>query len=95
MISGTVYNGTWGLGTVMSTLAWTTTIPASLAPGAYFLRIELLALHQANAPQFYPECAQLIVTGSGTASPPSSYLVSIPGAWTANDPGVNVSILGL
>ena len=58
----------------------------------YHFRHELLALHQANTPQFYPECAQLIVTGSGTSSPSSDYLVSIPGAWGANDPGVNINV---
>ncbi|KAG9020649.1 hypothetical protein FS837_007992, partial [Tulasnella sp. UAMH 9824] len=54
--------------------------------------METLALHQANAPQFYPECVQLIVGGSGTALPPAEYQVSIPGAWSASDPGVMVDI---
>ena len=40
----------------------------------------------------YPECAQLVVTGSGTASPPSSALVSFPGAYSASDPGINFNI---
>lgn len=55
LLSGTVYDGTWGTGKVMDTLEWTATIPASLKPGAYLIRFELLALHQANTPQFYPE----------------------------------------
>jgi hypothetical protein len=45
------------------------------------IRWETLALHQANTPQWYPECAQLQITGSGTTFPTSEYLVSIPGAW--------------
>jgi len=92
LLSGTLAKGSWGNGIILSTLKWDATIPASLKPGAYLIRHELLALHQANTPQFYPECGQLIVTGSGSAFPSSDYLVSIPGAWTASDPGVNVNI---
>jgi hypothetical protein len=33
-------------------------------------------------------CAQVQVTGSGTKAPSSSYLVSFPGAYTANTPGI-------
>lgn len=76
----------------MDTLEWTATVPVALKPGAYLIRFELLALHQANTPQFYPECANLIVTGSGSAFPSSAYLAPIPGAWGANDPGVNIDI---
>ncbi|KAG9121400.1 hypothetical protein FRC07_002663 [Ceratobasidium sp. 392] len=92
LISGTVYTGKWANGLLMANLKWETTIPANLKAGYYFIRWETLALHQANTPQFYPECAQLQVTGSGTAYPTSEYLVSIPGAWTASDPGVNINI---
>lgn len=75
------------------TLKWSSKIPTNLAPGNYLIRHELLALHQQNTPQFYPECAQLVVTGSGSASPSSDFLYSIPAYASANDPGVNVSIL--
>lgn len=75
------------------TLKWSSKIPSNLAPGNYLIRHELLALHQQNTPQFYPECAQLVVTGSGSASPSSDFLYSIPAYASANDPGVNVSIL--
>lgn len=94
----------------MNTLSWTATVPPSLKAGAYLIRFELLALHQANTPQFYPEyvifekpfniltristcrCANLIVTGGGSAFPSSSFLAPMPGAWGANDPGVNIDI---
>ncbi|KAF9555146.1 cellulose-growth-specific protein [Agrocybe pediades] len=92
LLSGTLAKGQWGNGIVMQKLEWTSTIPASLAPGEYLIRHELLALHQANTPQFYPECAQLIVTGSGNKTPSGSYLASFPGAYKQNDPGVNVNI---
>ena len=80
----------WGTAVVMKDLKWTSTIPAKLAPGNYLIRHELLALHQANTPQFYPECAQLVVTGSGTATPSGAYLTAIPSYASASDPGVNV-----
>lgn len=49
----------WGTAKVLKNLYWESTIPRSLAPGSYLVRHELLALHQANTPQFYAECAQV------------------------------------
>lgn len=92
LISPPLTGEQWGTGVVLRTLQWTSTIPSNLAPGNYLIRHELLALHQSNTPQFYPECAQIVVTGSGTASPSGSYLTSIPGDATANDPGVLIDI---
>ncbi|KAF2262212.1 hypothetical protein CC78DRAFT_582813 [Lojkania enalia] len=92
LISGTQNKGIWAGDQIVDTLEWTTKVPASLAPGEYLIRHELLALHQANNPQFYPECAQLTVTGSGTTNPPSSALVAFPGAYSASDPGINFNI---
>jgi len=92
LVSGTQNAGKWAGDQVVDTLNWTTTIPTTLAPGNYLIRHELLALHQANNPQFYPECAQITISGSGTASPPSSALVSFPGAYSASDPGINFNI---
>ncbi|KAF3768607.1 family 61 glycoside hydrolase [Cryphonectria parasitica EP155] len=82
----------WGTAIVAATLKWTSTIPTNLAPGNYLIRHELLAIHQANTPQFYPECAQLVVTGSGTAAAPSSFLYSIPAYASATDPGIDIDI---
>lgn len=70
--------------------AWPSRIPASLAPGNYLIRHELIALHQANAPQFYPECAQLVVTGTGTKEPDSSYKAAIPGYCKDSDANIKV-----
>ncbi|KAF8851049.1 hypothetical protein BDZ45DRAFT_751061 [Acephala macrosclerotiorum] len=77
---------------VYSKLAWTSTIPKSLTPGNYLIRHKLLALRQSNTPQFYPECAQIVVTGSGTQVPSGAFLTSIPGYATASDPGVLIDI---
>lgn len=49
----------WGNDIVLKTLKWTSTIPSKLAAGNYLIRHEVLALHQAYSPQFYPECAQI------------------------------------
>ena len=83
----------WGTAVVVATLKWTSTIPARLAPGNYLIRHELMAIHQANSPQWYPECAQLTVTGSGTATPSGSYLASIPGYDSASNPNIDVSLI--
>jgi len=71
---------------------WSSTIPAGLAAGNYLLRHELIALHQANAPQFYPECAQLVISGSGTAIPDASFKAAIPGYAKQSDPNIKVPI---
>jgi len=92
LISGNLPNGKWGTGDVMATLSYTSTIPKFIADGEYLIRHELLALHQANTPQFYPECGQLIVTGGGGQSPPSRLTVKFPGGYAANHPGVLVDI---
>jgi len=76
----------------MASLSYTTTIPSFIADGEYLIRHELLALHQANTPQFYPECAQLIVTGGGGKTPPSRFTAKFPGSYGASDPGVRVDI---
>ncbi|KAF6755390.1 glycoside hydrolase [Ephemerocybe angulata] len=92
LISGTLAKGQWGNGLIMKNLAYDVTIPASLASGEYLIRHELLALHQANTPQFYPECAQLILSGGGSANPPARFKTKFPGGYSMNDPGVKVDI---
>ncbi|KAJ3035924.1 hypothetical protein HDV00_003325 [Rhizophlyctis rosea] len=66
---------------------WTSTIPASLKSGYYVIRHELIARHQANNPQFYAECANIHITGSGSSSPSSSDKVAIPGSNYATSTG--------
>ncbi|KAF4621501.1 hypothetical protein G7Y89_g14572 [Cudoniella acicularis] len=71
---------------------WTETIPASLKPGNYLIRHEIVALHIPNSPQFYPECAHLEVSGKGTKTPGKKYLGSFPGIWSLKDPELNIDI---
>jgi lytic cellulose monooxygenase (C1-hydroxylating) len=44
------------------------TIPSNIAAGNYVLRNEIIALHKAHEgePEFYPQCANIEVTGSGS-----------------------------
>jgi hypothetical protein len=50
-VSGTQNSGIWAGDAILDTLVWTSTIPATLAPGNYLIRHELIAVHQANNPQ--------------------------------------------
>jgi len=68
-------------------------MPSCVAPGQYLMRVELLALHNAysaGGTQFYMECAQIEVTGSGTNT--GSNFVSFPGAYPSGDPGIVLNI---
>ncbi|KAB5588934.1 hypothetical protein CTheo_7622 [Ceratobasidium theobromae] len=69
-------------------LTWSATVPSNIKAGKYLMRLELLALHSAGAPQLYPFCTQLDVTGGGNGAPTSSELVSIPGVYTQSDQGL-------
>ncbi|KAF8242537.1 glycoside hydrolase, partial [Wilcoxina mikolae CBS 423.85] len=71
---------------------WTVTIPSDIVAGNYLIRQELVSLHsadQAGRAQFYPMCANLEISGTGTARPAG---VRFPGAYKATDPGILVDI---
>ncbi|CAO2657599.1 Nn.00g037250.m01.CDS01 [Neocucurbitaria sp. VM-36] len=71
----------------------TVPLPKSLPSGEYLIRVEHIALHSASAAggaQFYISCAQLKVENGGNGSP--GPLVSFPGAYKANDPGIQLNI---
>jgi cellulase len=86
----------WAVDTMISGGGWWNfNFPSCIAPGQYLMRVEIIALHSASITgeaQFYPACAQIQVTGSGTFTPSST--VSFPGAYNANDPGIKISIYG-
>ncbi|KAF2751570.1 lytic polysaccharide monooxygenase [Sporormia fimetaria CBS 119925] len=71
---------------------WTETIPESLKPGEYLIRHEIISLHSANRPQFYPECAHLRVEGDGERYPDEKHLVKIPGVWSMDQPEINIDV---
>jgi hypothetical protein len=66
------------------------TIPSDLTGGYYLIRLELLALHQADKtppnPQFYVGCAQIFLNSTATGRPTDT--VSIPSYIDITDPGV-------
>jgi len=67
------------------------TIPNDIAPGNYLIRHEIVALHLATeyyGAEFYAGCAQLKVGGSGKDVPTDSELLSFPGSYSDNDPGI-------
>ncbi|KAL9056196.1 MAG: hypothetical protein Q9162_003075 [Coniocarpon cinnabarinum] len=67
---------------------WTFTVPASIAPGNYVMRHEIIALHSAenaNGAQNYPQCVNLQITGTGTAKPAG---VAGEALYKSTDPGI-------
>ncbi|QPC79729.1 hypothetical protein HYE68_010481 [Fusarium pseudograminearum] len=73
----------------------TFTLPSSLKAGKYIVRQEIIAGHEANVAfkdnsargaQFYPSCAQVEVTGSGTAVPDENF--DFQTGYTYTDKGI-------
>jgi hypothetical protein len=65
------------------------TIPRNMPSGKYIVRVESIALHQAQnvgGAQMCLSCAQVEVTGGESGKP--GPLVAFPGAYNANDPGL-------
>ncbi|KAJ2711559.1 hypothetical protein H4R19_003190 [Coemansia spiralis] len=74
------------------------TIPADLKPGDYLLRPELIALHEAEriygtdksaGAQYYPNCIQLKITGSGTVVPKG---VTTNNIYKKDEPGIHFDL---
>ncbi|KAL3421241.1 endo-1,4-beta-glucanase [Phlyctema vagabunda] len=89
LIDNSISNGRWATDDLIaSNNSWAVTIPASIAPGNYVLRHEIIALHaagSANGAQDYPQCVNLAISGSGTATPTGTLATSF---YTASDPGI-------
>jgi len=67
-------------------------IPSATPSGKYLVRVESIALHQAQSvggAQMYLACAQVEVVGGGQGKP--GPLVAFPGAYNANDAGLRWS----
>ncbi len=88
---------TWGVDNLIKNNGWVRfKLPTCIADGQYLLRVEITALHSAYSQggvQFYSSCAQINVSGGGSAIP--SQTVSIPGAYSNSDPSVLINIYGL
>ncbi|TVY55268.1 putative endo-beta-1,4-glucanase D [Lachnellula cervina] len=90
-------SGKWAVDTMIAGTSsgvgwWDFTVPSCVAAGQYLMRVELIALHSAyssGGAQFYMSCANIEITGSGTAT---GTTVTFPGAYTATDPGILINI---
>ncbi|CAI4219272.1 unnamed protein product [Parascedosporium putredinis] len=72
---------------------WPITIPRRLRPGLYMVRHEIISIHVADKPQWYPECAHLNVTGDGDLLPDADWpRYRFPGAYSTDDPAVFIDI---
>ncbi|TDZ41504.1 putative endo-beta-1,4-glucanase D [Colletotrichum trifolii] len=77
---------------------WYFRMPECVRDGQYLMRVEILALHEANEhgkAQFYMECAQYVavmirVTGGGSST--GSHFATFPGTYKADDGGILVDI---
>ncbi|KAL0577156.1 hypothetical protein V5O48_004832 [Marasmius crinis-equi] len=86
-------NQTWAVDKLIANGGkYTFMIPECVPSGQYLMRHEIIALHSASSypgTQFYIGCAQINVSGGGSASPGN---VSFPGAYDGADPGITISI---
>lgn len=83
------FDGQWGVERLRANGGRHSVVIPDLVPGEYLLRGEIIALHEGdrlNGAQFYMECVQVKITSSGTTTLPAG--VSIPGAYSATDPGI-------
>ncbi|KAH8731645.1 glycoside hydrolase [Phaeosphaeriaceae sp. PMI808] len=73
---------------IKNNFSWDFTVP-NIAPGNYVLRHEIIGLHaagQANGAQAYPQCINLVVSGSGSNK--LSGGVPATSFYKATDPGI-------
>ena len=82
-------NGKWAANELIANgFKWPVTIP-NIKPGKYILRHEILALHEGQrvgGTQFYPQCINVEITGSGSASLPQGVVGTQ--LYGASEPGV-------
>jgi hypothetical protein len=84
LISGN-HTGYWAMRDVYEGANLDIPIPASLKPGKYLFRHDMLNL-QTGPPQWFPNCIQLDVSGEGSSLPADEELVSFPGAYDKVSP---------
>ncbi|KAF7345557.1 hypothetical protein MVEN_01574400 [Mycena venus] len=92
---GLLADGTWAQAKLDNGSPASVTLPSNLKAGNYLLRHEIIALHTAQSEggaEFYPNCAQLTVTGSGTATASADEMVSLPGAYKPTDAGILINV---
>ncbi|PWY85905.1 endoglucanase-4 precursor [Aspergillus heteromorphus CBS 117.55] len=93
LISDADVPGTWATDELIEdSYSRNITIPTDIEAGNYVLRHEIIALHGAedlDGAQNYPQCINLNVTGSGTATPSGTLGTHL---YKDTDPGIYVDI---
>lgn len=84
----------WAVNKMIDNDGWSNfTMPTCIPPGKYWLRSELVALHDAHkkgGAQFFMTCVRVEVTNtSGTLKPE---MVRIQDSYSADDPGIHFNI---
>ncbi|EAU32052.1 hypothetical protein ATEG_07790 [Aspergillus terreus NIH2624] len=82
-------NGKWAVDTLIANRGKHSITVPDVPAGEYLFRPEIIALHEGNregGAQLYMECVQVKVTSDGSKTLPEG--VSIPGTYTATDPGI-------
>ncbi|KAH9211796.1 glycosyl hydrolase family 61-domain-containing protein, partial [Leptodontidium sp. 2 PMI_412] len=86
-------NGTWANEIMMAQdMTYSFKLPTGLTSGEYLLRSEMLALHGSQTiggAQFYMGCAQLKITGTGSAGSCTPE-IQIPGTYKPEDPNIYI-----
>ncbi|PYI08779.1 hypothetical protein BO78DRAFT_440339 [Aspergillus sclerotiicarbonarius CBS 121057] len=88
-------DGTWAVTKLISNKGKHNITVPDVPAGNYLFRPEIIALHEAEnegGAQFYMECVQVKVTSEGSVDMPTG--VSLPGAYSATDPGILFNLYG-
>ncbi|KAJ2989642.1 hypothetical protein NUW58_g3372 [Xylaria curta] len=80
LLSGNWVDGHWAMRDVYKGANLDIPTPASLKPGKYLLRHEMINL-QTGPVQWFPNCIHLEVSGPGNSIPSTEELVAFPGAY--------------
>ncbi|KAJ7842637.1 glycoside hydrolase [Mycena olivaceomarginata] len=92
---GTQSNGSWIQEQLYNGFPTIVTIPKNLKAGNYVLRHEVIALHMAQSlggAEFFPNCVQLTVTGTGSGAPTEKEITNFPGTYKPTGPGILVDV---
>jgi cellulase len=83
LLSGQYVTGHWAMREVFNGDNLEIPTPASLKPGKYLLKHDMINL-ETGPIQIFPNCIQLDVSGSGSSAPDAKELVAFPGGYDDN-----------
>ena len=90
LLQGSIQTGVWFQGAFSrwdgTPSLWEENVPRTLKAGGYLVRHEIVSLHSPGRPQFYVQCAHVVVGSEGLEGegvlPGERYLGRIPGVWS-------------